>query len=249
MRRSKVQPILKVEGVSKLYRNHRGVREISFRIAKGDIFGLFGPNGSGKSTILKIIAGLCAADQGTVSLFGYRIADHFEKAMARVGCMIETTNSYAYMSAHTNLKLAARFYPDLAKSRIEETLEQVGLTPYRHEKVGGFSLGMKQRLALAGVLLSKPEFVILDEPTNGLDIEGMADVRNLIVNLAQNEGITFLISSHMIHDMEQICNQMAILNQGNLIQCGVVADLLNGQTLEQYYLAEIQSAKEGDIHV
>jgi ABC-type multidrug transport system ATPase subunit len=245
-----VQAILEVQGITKLYRNQRGVRDIHFSVGKGDIFGLFGPNGSGKSTILKIIAGLCATDKGTVSLFGSVTTDHFERVMARVGVMIETTNAYPYLSACRNLKLAARFYPDLPKSRIEETLEQVGLTSYQHEKVGGFSMGMKQRLALAGVLLSKPEFVILDEPTNGLDIEGMADMRSLIVNLAQNEGITFLISSHMIHDMEQICNQMAILNQGSLIRTGAVKNLLNGQmTLEQYYLAEIQSVKEGDVHV
>src|SRR5690606_17846567 len=155
----------------------RGVRDISFEVAKGDIFGFIGPNGAGKTTILKIIMGLIHQDQGSVRILGHNVTEQFEQAIERVGCMIETADAYEYMSAFDNLKLAARFYPELPKSRIDEVLEQVGLTPYKKEKVSGFSFGMKQRLALGSALLSKPELVILDEPTNGLDFEGILDFR------------------------------------------------------------------------
>ncbi|MFM1651608.1 ABC transporter ATP-binding protein [Brevibacillus sp. B_LB10_24] len=244
-----MEAVLQVRELTKQYKNGRGVKQVSFDVRRGEIFGLFGPNGAGKTTVLKIITGLCAADEGSVTLFGCRIDEHFEKAMKRVGCIIETAEAYEYLSACDNLKLAARFYPELPKTRIEEALEWVGLRPYRHEKVGRYSLGMKQRLALARALLIEPELVILDEPTNGLDIEGMVDVRNLILRLSREQGTTFLISSHMIHEMEQICTRIGILYEGKLIRQGEVPKVLDGQpTLEQAYMSAIQTAKETGAH-
>lgn len=162
--------------------------------------------------------------------------------MAKVGCLIETADAYEYMSAYRNLELAATFYSDIKKTRIEEVLEDVGLGPFKHEKVGTFSLGMKQRLGLALAILSEPEFVILDEPVNGLDIEGMVDVRNTITHLAGEKQITFFIASHLIHEIELICNRIGIIINGQLIREGRVSELLSDQynSLEDYYISQLR---------
>lgn len=239
-----MEHLLEVKEVTKLYKNGRGVRQVSFGVAKGDIFGLIGPNGAGKTTLLKIITGLIRPHQGSIRICGHSVTDHFEQAMQRVGCMIETADAYEYMSAYDNLRLAARFYPDLAKSRIDQVLDQVGLTPYKKERVGGYSLGMKQRLALASALLSNPQLVFLDEPTNGLDIEGIADFRNTVRQLADEEGITFLISSHMIHDLGMMANRIGIMNNGSLI-LGEAGDWIKEEmTLEQYVVTRIRAERE-----
>lgn len=242
--------LLEVQEITKLYKNGRGVRHVSFDVKKGDIFGFIGPNGAGKTTLLKIIAGLIRPDQGNVRLFGHNVAERFEQAMERVGCIIETADAYDELSAYDNLKLSARLYPDLPRTQIDHVLDQVGLKPYRHERVVGYSLGMKQRLALASALLSNPQLVILDEPTNGLDIEGMVDVRNTIQQLAHVQGTTFLISSHMIHDLSMIVNRIGIMHDGNLIRLGEVNDLLEEEmTLEQYVVAQIKAQKEAHAYV
>jgi ABC-type multidrug transport system ATPase subunit len=242
--------ILEVQRVTSLYKNGRGIRDVSFNIARGDIFGFFGPNGAGKTTLLKIITGLIRPTAGNIFINGHSTTDQFERAMEHVGCVIESADAYDYMSAYENLKLASRFYPDLPKTRIDQALEQVGLSPFKTEKVGGYSLGMKQRLALASALLSNPHLVILDEPTNGLDIEGMIDIRNTISQLAREQDITFLISSHMINDMELFVNRIGILHQGVLIRQGDIDELLSeGMTLEQFYISEIHNAKDGEVYV
>jgi ABC-2 type transport system ATP-binding protein len=242
-------PILEVQGVTNLYKNGRGIRDVSFNIDQGNIFGFFGPNGAGKTTLLKIITGLIRPRAGTIRINGYSVADELEQALAHVGCVIESADAYEYMSAYENLRLASRFYSDLPKTRIDQTLEQVGLLPYKKERVGGYSLGMKQRLALASALLSNPRLVILDEPTNGLDIEGMIDIRNTINQLAREHEITFLISSHMINDMEQYVNHIGLLHQGVLIRQGDIHELLSqGMSLEQFYMSEILSAKDAEIY-
>ncbi|MFC5649488.1 ABC transporter ATP-binding protein [Paenibacillus solisilvae] len=241
--------LLEVKEITKRYKNGRGVQDVSFDVAKGDIYGFIGPNGAGKTTLLKIITGLIRPDHGSIRLFGHNITDRFEQAMERVGCIIETADAYDYMSSYDNLKLSARFYPDLPKNRIDQVLEQVGLAPYKKERVGGYSLGMKQRLALASALLSNPQLVILDEPTNGLDIEGMVDVRHTIQQLAHEQGITFLISSHMIHDLSMIVNRIGIMNHGSIIRVGNVDELLTGGlTLEQYVISQLQTSKEADAY-
>jgi ABC-type multidrug transport system ATPase subunit len=147
----KLDQLLEVNDVTKLYKNGRGVRNVSFDVSRGDIFGFIGPNGAGKTTMLKIIMGLIRPDQGNVRIFGNNVTDHFEQAMERVGCIIETADAYEYMSAYDNLKLSARFYPDLPKTRIDQILEQVGLAPYKNERVGGYSLGMKQNRPMVSI--------------------------------------------------------------------------------------------------
>jgi ABC-2 type transport system ATP-binding protein len=236
-----MEKVLEVNGLSKLYSNKRGISDISFEVNKGDIFGFLGPNGAGKTTTMKIITGMCRADKGEVKVFGLDVISNFEQAMRKVGCIIETAEAYEYLSAFKNLQLLAVFYKDIKKERIDEVLEIVGLLKYKSDRVGTFSLGMKQRLGLAGAILSKPELVILDEPANGLDIEGTVDIRNIIKNLAKENGTTFFISSHMIHEMEITCNRIGIIDEGKLIRTGSVKELLKEfASLEEYFICKVK---------
>lgn len=244
-----METILQVRNLTKLYKNKRGIKNISFDIYKGDVFGFLGPNGAGKTTVMKIITGLCRPDRGDVVIFGFNTRDNFEKAVQKVGSLIETACAYDYMSACKNLQLAGRFYRDVTRSRIEEVLELVGLSQFKNEKVSGYSLGMKQRLGLAAAILSRPDLVILDEPVNGLDVEGMFDIRNAITQLAREEGITFFISSHLIHEVELMCNRIGIINNGELIKEGLVADLLDSNaSLENFFIRQIREVREGAVN-
>lgn len=236
-----MEKILEVAGLTKLYKNKRGVKDINFTIYKGEIFGFLGPNGAGKTTVMKAITGLNRFDSGRVQILGNNLKEQFEKALRNVGAIIEKADVYEYMSAYNNLKLVARFYPDISEKEINEILEIVNLTEYRFEKAKNFSLGMKQRLALAMALLPKPALVILDEPTNGLDIEGIVQMRNLIKKLAKEQKITFFISSHQVHELEIICNRIAIIYKGNLINNGEEIKIIKDKysSLEQFYLKQI----------
>lgn len=242
-----MEPIVQVRDLSKEYRNKRGIRNIGLELRKGDIYGLLGPNGAGKTTLLKLMTGLIRPDRGAVSLFGHDIEQSFEPAMRRVGCMIESADFYDYVTASQYLKLVSNFYPELAKERIGEVLDYVGLSSFAQDKIRNYSTGMKQKLALAAAVLPNPELVLLDEPTNGLDIEGIVLFRELVKRLSEEHGITFLISSHMIHELEQMCNRIGILYNGTLVQEGQVAELLTGSpSLEQYYIEQLRKAKEGE---
>ncbi|MBW4840649.1 MAG: ATP-binding cassette domain-containing protein, partial [Paenibacillaceae bacterium] len=232
-----METILEAQGVSKRFGNGRGIGQISLTVNAGDIVGLFGQNGAGKTTMLKAVTGLCRPDEGTIRLFGFDLNTHFEQAMTRVGCVIEAADAYDYMTGKQNLRQAARYYPDVPASRIEEVLEMTGLAPYQNERAKHYSLGMKQRLALAAALLPEPRLVILDEPTNGLDIEGMVELRGTIARLAREEGIAFLISSHMLSHLEPIVTTVGILHRGDLIRFGRRFELVPPDvTLEDYYL-------------
>jgi len=164
--------------------------------------------------------------------------------------LIETAEAYNYMSGRKNLELSARLYPGLPSKRVDEVLELVGLSKFQNEKVGQYSLGMKQRLGIASAILSKPELLILDEPTNGMDIEGMVQIREVIVQLAREEGITFFLSSHLIHEMELMCNRIGILYEGRLIREGHQTELLNGQftNLEELFLHEVKEQRRSTAH-
>lgn len=245
-----METIVEIEGLTKTFRNKRGVWDISLNVNRGDIYGFFGPNGAGKTTVMKIMAGLSRADKGKVRLFGHEVSANYEQAMAKVGVLIETAEAYDYMSGRRNLELVARLYPGLPRGRVDEVLELVGLTDYQREKVGQYSLGMKQRLGLASAVLSKPELLILDEPTNGLDIEGMVQIREIITLLAREEQTTFFISSHLIHEMELMCNRIGILYGGKLIREGLQSELLEGRftTLEELFLHEVKEERKAVAH-
>jgi len=241
-----MEKVIEIKELTKIYKNGRGIQNLNLDIYKGDIFGFLGPNGSGKTTAMKIMTGLMKADSGTVKLFGYNIVDEYEKAMERVGCIIETAESYPYLTAYENLKLLSRYYKNIGDDRINEVLELTGLSKYRNEKAKNFSLGMKQRLGLSAAILSKPDLVILDEPLNGLDVEGMIEIRKLIKRLAETEKTTFFISSHLIHDVELTCTRIGILYEGKLLNVDYMQNILsNYATLENYFISEVD--KNGRI--
>lgn len=241
-----MEKVLEVENLTKIYKNKRGVKDISFTVYSGEVFGFLGPNGAGKTTVMKAITALNRFDSGKVKILGNDLKEHFEEALKNVGSIIETADVYEYMSAYKNLKFVARFYTGINEKDIDEILETVHLLEFKHEKPKNFSLGMKQRLALAMALISKPALVILDEPTNGLDIEGTIEMRNLITKLAKEKNITFFVSSHQVHEIELMCNRIAIIYKGTLINNGEQIKVIKDKytSLEQFYMHQIG----GDVY-
>ncbi len=231
---------IEITDLTKIYKNGRGISDLNLVIDQGDIFGFLGPNGAGKTTAMKMMVGLMKPDRGDVKIFNASITEDYVNAMKDVGCMIETAESYPYLTAYENLKLYARYYPDVDQKRIDEVLEITGLSKYKHEKSKKFSLGMKQRLGIAAAILSRPKLLILDEPLNGLDVEGMLDMRKLIKRLAEEEGTTFFISSHLIHDVELTCTRVGVVYGGKLINVDYVQNILaNYSSLENYFVSEV----------
>ncbi|SDP17854.1 ABC transporter ATP-binding protein [Clostridium gasigenes] len=241
-----MKKVIEVEGLTKVYNNGRGIKNISFEVYTGEVFGFLGPNGAGKTTVMKSIIGLNAIESGSIKILGFDIKTQFEDALKNVGSIIETAEAYEYMSAYDNLKIASRFYDGIKEIDIDEILNTVKLKEFKREKVSKFSLGMKQRLGLALALLSKPELVILDEPTNGLDIEGTVQMRNMIIKLSKEQGITFFISSHLIHEIELMCNRIAIIHNGELVNNGTDIDKIKKEynSLEDFYMHSIGKETE-----
>lgn len=236
-----MEKVIEISGLTKLYPNGRGIQDINLDIYAGDVFGFLGPNGAGKTTAMKIMTGLSKADRGDVRIFGHSIRDDYEKAMKEVGCLIEIAESYSFLSAYDNLKQISRYYPGVDAGRIDEVLELTGILKYKHERPKKFSLGMKQRLGLASAILSRPKVLILDEPLNGLDVEGMIEIRKLILHLAKNEGTTFFISSHLIHDVELTCDRIGVILDGKLLSVDTTPNILNSYaTLENYFVSEVE---------
>lgn len=217
---------LRTDSLSKRFGAIRAVEGISLSVEEGDIYGLLGPNGSGKTTTLRMILRLVQPDAGRVEIFGLDVRTSFLDAMKRTGTLIELPAYYPHLSAARNLRLLQRISGDDDPSRIDEVLTLVGLLPRRHSPVRTFSQGMKQRLAIAMALLSRPRLVILDEPTNALDPEGIAEIRELIRRLNRDEGITFLLSSHLLPEVEMICNRVGIIREGRLCEQGRIDELL-----------------------
>jgi ABC-2 type transport system ATP-binding protein len=236
-----VDKIIELNKVNKVYKNGRGIKDITFDIHKGDIFGFLGPNGAGKTTTMKIMTGLVRPDSGDAKLLGFSIIEQYEKAMEKVGCIIEAAEAYNYMTAFENLKQFSRYYEDVDNQRIEEVLELTGILKYKHENPGKFSLGMKQRLGIAAAILGRPEVLILDEPLNGLDVEGMIDLRNIIKKLAETKGTTFFISSHLIHDVELTCSRIGVIYDGRMLSVDTTKNILNNYaSLENYFVSEVE---------
>ena len=242
------EKVLELENVTKLYKNGRGASKISFSLEPGDVLGLLGPNGSGKTTTMKVVVGLCHADSGSVRIFGHDIEMEYEVAMERVGSLIEAPALYDYLSAYNNLKLAANNYTEITSQDIERVLELVHLEKYRKDKVARFSLGMKQRMGLALALISSPGLVVLDEPVNGLDIEGIVEIRGIIKKMAEENGTAFLISSHMAAEIEKTCNKVAVIYESELLSFDTMEEALRlNPTLEDYFLEKVRKKRGGMI--
>ncbi len=236
--------ILSVKNLKKLYKNNRGVQDITLSLDEGDVVGLLGPNGSGKTTAMKAIMGMTSVDNGEIRIFNHDIDTDFEAAIQNVGCLIEAPALYENMTAYQNLKLAARFYPNMSRSethdRINHVMRLVNLEKYANDKAGRFSLGMKQRLGIALALLSCPKLVILDEPTNGLDIEGVVHIRDVVTDMAKSGGASFLIAGHVASELEKMCNKAAIIYDGQLMAFESMDKILESHpSLEDYFLETV----------
>jgi ABC-type multidrug transport system ATPase subunit len=217
---------IEVMGLSKSLGKRKIIDNIDLLVKEGDVFGFLGPNGSGKTTTIRMLLGLIHSDQGTIKLNGYDVKKDFYKAIESVGAVVETPKFYPYLSGRKNLELMGNLIPNLQDKKIDEVLEMVGLANRGDDRFRTYSLGMKQRLGIANALLNNPKLVILDEPTNGLDPSGMKEVRDIILKLAHEQGITFFISTHLLHEVEQICSRVAILQKGKILTQGSVKDLM-----------------------
>lgn len=228
------QAMLEIHGLRKCYGSRLILDNLDLQVEQGDIYGFLGPNGAGKTTTLRSVLGLVHFQEGTVILNGYDITKDFKKAIRKVGAVVETPRFYENYSGYTNLKLMADFYPGISRHRIHEVLEIVGMQKRAGDKVQTYSLGMKQRLGIARALLHSPDIVILDEPTNGLDPQGIKEIRETIAQLAYEQNITFLISTHLLSEVEVLCTKVGILKQGRKIAEGSVKSLLKreNETLE-----------------
>ncbi len=226
------EKIIEVRNLSKRFGSFQAVHDVSFSVFTGDVFGFLGPNGAGKSTSIRCLNSLIKPDSGTVKLFGESIATHRESILGRVGSIIEKPDFYKYLSAYRNLEIFSRISgKPSSKQEIYKMLDFVGLGGREKDKFAGFSHGMKQRLGIAQTLLHNPDLIILDEPTTGLDPQGIIDIRNLILRLRNEQNKTVLLSSHNLAEIELICNRMVIINKGRSIVEGSVSDLMNGENL------------------
>jgi ABC-2 type transport system ATP-binding protein len=224
--------IVEVKQLAKSYGHFQAVQDISFDVYPGDVFGFLGPNGSGKSTTIRTMLSLISPSSGEISLFGRDLAHHRNYILSRIGCIVEKPDFYKYLSAQKNLEIFGRISgANVTKSKIGEMLEFVGLKGREKDKVAGFSHGMKQRLGIAQTLLHDPELIILDEPTTGLDPQGIIDIRNLILQLKNEHKKTVVLSSHILSEIELIANRMVIISKGKSLVQGSVSELLNNQEL------------------
>lgn len=209
--------VLQMKGVSKMIKGKAIVNQLSFEIRKGEIVGLLGPNGAGKTTTIRMMTGLIKMTEGDVLVHGHSIRNDFNKAIAHIGAIIENPEFYGHLTGLDNLKQYLRMSDGVAESRIAEVVELVGLQGAMDKKVKAYSLGMRQRLGIAQALLHSPKLLILDEPTNGLDPAGIREMRDYMRNIAEVEGISILISSHMLAEIEQICNRAVVIQNGSLV--------------------------------
>ena len=203
--------VLELKNVSKTFGKRKVIDNLSLEVKEGEIFGFLGPNGSGKTTTIKMILKLIDNDEGTIKVNGYDTEKQFEKAMECIGAIVENPDMYKYMSGIDNLKLHARIR-NVSKQRIDEVLKLVELDNRSKEKVGKYSLGMKQRLGLAITLLHKPKVLILDEPTNGLDPAGIKKLRDILKEISHKDGVAVFVSSHILSEMQQMCDRVAVID-------------------------------------
>lgn len=211
------ETVLEIKNISKYFGKAKVVDNLSFNVKSGEILGFLCPNGAGKTTTIKMILGLLSIDEGSITINGYDVKKDFEKAMEYIGGIVENPDLYGYMTAVDNLKLHAKIR-GIDYSEVYKTLELVGLSKSMNQKVSKFSLGMKQRAGLALSLLHSPKILILDEPTNGLDPAGIKDLRDILKNLTKNKNIAVLVSSHILSEMELMCDRVVVINEGKFIK-------------------------------
>ena len=210
--------VLEVKNITKRYKNLTVLDNLSFDIFEGEIFGFLGPNGAGKTTLMRLICGMSKPTSGEIFVCGYSVQKEFEKAIMYVGAMIENCQVYPYMTGYQNLTYYAGLYKGIDQSSIDDVVEIVGMTSRIHDKVKTYSYCMRKRIALAQDLLHHPKLLVLDEPTNGLDANGVIELRKTLKLLAAKTNMSILVSSHILAEMEQVCDTIAVFNHGKLLE-------------------------------
>jgi ABC-2 type transport system ATP-binding protein len=236
--------VIRTFDLTKRFKQLTAVDNVNFAVNRGEVFGFLGPNGAGKTTTIAMLLGLVRPTSGSAEVLGHDIRHDLSTALRRVGAIVENPTFYPYLTGMENLRIFARIVGGETEKTIPALLEQVGLTGRGKDKVGTYSSGMRQRLGLASALLGDPELLILDEPTNGLDPAGMQEVRIFIRRLAEERGKTIFLSSHMLHEVEQVCNRVLILNQGKVVAQGEVSELLSKAHIIELRITRASQAAE-----
>ena len=240
--------VLVVQDLSKKIRRREIIKDVNFQVSKGDICGFIGPNGAGKTTIIRMLTSLVKPTSGEICLNGYDVIKNRKEALKHLGAIVESPIFFSHMSGEEALMNLALLIPNQSKvkrqQKVSEVLEIVGLSERKKDKISTYSLGMKQRLGIAQALLNDPTVIILDEPANGLDPIGIVQLRELILKLNQEHNITFFISSHLLDELQKICNRLVIIKKGEIAWKGIKEDFLNlgqeGASLEEVFIQLIQ---------
>ena len=234
--------VLRTQGLTKKYGDRLVVDRLSLTVERGDIYGFLGQNGAGKSTTMRMLLRLVRPTAGSTQILGFDMSRKPLRALARIGAIIEAPAFYENFSAWKNLRMFAALSGGANAKRIAAALETVGLSERAHDPVRVYSHGMRQRLGIAQALLPNPEFIILDEPTDGLDPQGIHEMRSLIVRLRDEYGLTVMLSSHLLHEVEQICNRVAIIDEGRLVYQGSVHELVGEDSMVKIKVDRVDEA-------
>jgi ABC-2 type transport system ATP-binding protein len=224
--------VLELTNVSKKLGGKDIVKDVNLSVFSSEIFGFLGPNGAGKTTTIRMIVGLIKPSSGQISVCGFSLKDDFKKAMTNVGCIIESPDMYKFLTGMENLQQFAAMDKRITKERIDEVVEMVGLAHRINDKVSTYSLGMRQRLGIAQAIMGRPKLLILDEPTNGLDPAGIAEFRHLIRRLAYDEGMAVFISSHILSELQLVCDTVAIVSKGRVVKSVKVNEIVEDMIVE-----------------
>ena len=238
-----METILKCENLCKTFGKKQILKNVSLQIEEGDILGFIGPNGAGKTTTIKLILGLQGITSGKVTINGYDIEKEFTKAIEKVGAIVENPDMYMYLTGYENLKLVANMYKGITQSKIDEVVKLVKLENRINDKVSKYSLGMRQRLGIAQAILHSPKLLILDEPTNGLDPEGIKEMRELLIELAQKQKMAILISSHNLAELDNFCNKVCIIKNGEVIETSEIEEIKKTNNIN-YEIIQIENTEE-----
>lgn len=243
-----METALQIKGLCKTFGHTPIIKNVSFDVYKGEVFGFLGPNGAGKTTTIKMVMGFLSPDKGEIIINGTDIKDNYEKAMSNLGGIVENPEMYKELTGRTNLKMYARLH-NVSEERINQVITLVGMSQRIDEKVKRYSLGMKQRVGLAQAILHNPRVLILDEPTNGLDPAGIKELRDILCHLAHNEGVAVIVSSHLLSEMELMCDRVGIISNGVMLGVQPIKDLLqtaNGGTVSFRFIVK-DTAKAMDV--
>lgn len=242
-----METALKIQNLNKHFGKKQIINNLNMELKTGEVFGFLGPNGAGKTTTIKMIVGMLYLEEGSIEVCGVDITKDFEKAMSNIGAIVENPEMYKYLTGMQNLRQYARMRKGVTEERIKEVVELVGLSNRINEKVAKYSLGMRQRLGVAQAILHKPKVLILDEPSNGLDPAGIKQLRDILKNLAHNEGVCVLVSSHLMSEMELMCDRVGIIAEGKLLDIKTIGDMTRSVVADvsgiSYHVTDSDKAK------